>query len=118
MMAFSDSLFGFKGRPVAQSYVRPWLGRRYIPEHPGMRTWLRSLGASPTKCLVIDPVPQHDVKADGQLARDGDFGNCRTLAKRQAPPRHTAGERCPGGEQCACYARWAMISCGSEGRQT
>jgi len=57
MMAFSDSLFCFKGRPVAQSDTRSWLDQRHIPEHPGMRTspctaWY---GASPTRLFIIDP---------------------------------------------------------------
>ena len=53
MMAFSDSLFCFKGRPVAHSDSRSWLDQRHIPEHPGMRTSPRSIGASPTKLFII-----------------------------------------------------------------
>jgi len=66
-MATSDSLLICEGRPGAQSDHRPWLGQRYIPEHPGVRT-------APNKLRVIDPVAQHDEKTDEQLARHGDLG--------------------------------------------
>ncbi len=39
---------------------------------------------SPTKLRVIDPIAQHDVKVNGQLARHGDLGRSRAFAKRQA----------------------------------
>ena len=39
---------------------------------------------SPTELLIIDPVAQHDIKADGQLAGDCHFGHRSPLAKDQA----------------------------------
>lgn len=81
MMAYSDSLFRFKARPVAQSYVRSWLDQRHIPEHPGMRTSPCTLwyGASPTKLLIVNPIPQHDVKPNGEL------GGCRLRQRTRRP---------------------------------
>ncbi len=73
-MARSDSLSVCEGRPVAQSEFRSWLDQRLAYEHPGMRT-------SPTKLRVIDLVPQHDVKRDGQLARHRHLGRSHAFAK-------------------------------------
>jgi hypothetical protein len=52
---------------------------------------------SPTKLCVIDPVPQHNVKANGQLARYRHFGHCDALAKGQAAIRPTQSRIVPAG---------------------
>ena len=75
-MTTSDSPLGDAGRPVAQSESRPWLGQRYFPEHPGMRT-------SPTKLLIVNLIPQHNRQTNNQIHGDSYLGNGPALAKGQ-----------------------------------
>jgi len=76
-MARSDSRRLRSGRPVAPSDLRPWLGQRYFPEHPGLRT-------APTEFFVIDLIAQQDIEPENQLARYGRLGRSSSLAKGQA----------------------------------
>ena len=77
MTTASDSLLWNERRPVAQSDLRPWLGQRYLPEHPGMRT-------APTKLRIVNLVAQHDIESDHQLARHRHFRRSSAFAKSQA----------------------------------